>query len=99
MLPIFGLVLYWALQVFVIALWARFIIDLIRVTRQGWRPRGFWLVLFSAIYVFTDPPIKVVRRFVKPVRIGMASIDFAWTIVLIAAIILMSVATALTRVQ
>lgn len=97
MLAIIGLVLYWALQIFVIALWARFIIDLVRLTRPGWRPRGFWLVLFSAIFAFTDPPLKLVHRFIKPVRVGAAAIDFGWTIVLIIAIILMSLAASMAR--
>ena len=95
---IVGLVIYWALQVFVICLWVRFILDIARLARPDWRPRSLFLVLFSAVYVITDPPLKLVRRFVKPVRMGPIALDLAWTIVLIVAIILMSVAAGLARV-
>jgi YggT family protein len=49
-------------------------------------------VLYGAefAYTATDPPINFVRRFVKPVRLGGAYIDFSWTIVLIAVYIAMS---------
>jgi YggT family protein len=95
---IIGLVLYWALQVFVICLWGRFILDIARMARPDWRPRGGLLVLFSFVYGITDPPLKLVRRFVKPVRMGPIALDLAWTIVLIVAIILMSLAAGLARV-
>lgn len=94
---VIGLILYWALQVFVICLWGRFILDIARMARPDWRPRGGFLVLFSTVYAMTDPPLKLVRRFVKPVRMGPIALDLAWTIVLIAAIILMSLATGLAR--
>ena len=96
-MTIVGLILYWALQVFVICLWGRFILDIARMTRPQWRPQGFFLVVFSAVYAVTDPPLKLVRRFVKPVRMGAVALDLAWTIVLIVAIILMSFAAGLTR--
>jgi len=94
---VIGLVLYWALQIFVICLWGRFILDIARMARPDWRPRGFWLVIFSSVYAVTDPPLKLVRRVVKPVRMGPIALDLAWTIVLIAAIILMSAAAGLAR--
>jgi YggT family protein len=39
-------------------------------------------------YSITDPPIKFVRRFVPPLRLGPIALDLAWTIVLLAAVIL-----------
>ncbi|MEN9740570.1 MAG: hypothetical protein RLZ72_836, partial [Actinomycetota bacterium] len=41
------------------------------------------MVLAEITYTLTDPPLKLVRRFVKPVRLGGAAIDFSWTIVLV----------------
>jgi YggT family protein len=46
-------------------------------------------VLFSIVIAITDPPLKFVRRFVRPIRLGEVAIDLAWTIVLLAAVILM----------
>jgi YggT family protein len=89
---ILGFVLYYALLVFVIAMWARLILDFMRSMRPGWRPPSFLLVLSGAVYTITDPPLKAVRRFVKPVSFGAIALDFGWTVVMLAAIILMYVA-------
>jgi YggT family protein len=81
-------VLYVALNIFVVVMWARFVLDLVAMLARQWRPRGFVLVLAELAYTITDPPVKAVRRIVPPLRAGGIVIDFSWSIVLIAAIIL-----------
>ena len=39
----------------------------------------------------TDPPIKALRRFIPPLRIGNFALDLSFIIVLVAAYILLSV--------
>jgi YggT family protein len=73
-------------------MWARLILDFMRAMRPGWRPPSFLLVLSGAVYTITDPPLKAVRRFVKPMSFGAIALDFGWTVVMLAAIILMYVA-------
>jgi YggT family protein len=80
-----------ALWVYTLILWARLIIETLRQFRPDWRPRGLGLVLAEITYTLTDPPLKLVRRFVKPVRLGGAAIDFSWTIVLVAVYILSAI--------
>lgn len=89
---IFGFVLYYALLVFVIAMWARLILDFVRAMRPGWRPPSFLLVISGFVYDVTDPPLKSVRRFIKPVSFGAIALDFGWTVVMLAAIVAMYVA-------
>ena len=72
-------------------MWARFVLDLARAFARNWRPRGLGLVLAEAVFSVTDPPIKLVRRVIPPLRIGGAALDFAWTIVMLATVILISV--------
>ena len=88
---IIAFVVYIALTIFFVLMWARFILDLVRAFARGWRPRGIGLVLAEAVFSITDPPIKAVRRVVPPLRIGGAALDFAWTIVMLATVILISV--------
>ena len=88
-------VLLFVLTVFLIAMWARFILDWVRLLARRWRPRGVALVLAEASYTVTDPPIRLVRRVVPPLRIGGAALDFAWSIVLLACLILMAVVRAI----
>ena len=85
-------ILYFALNIFIVVMWIRLIFDLIASFSRGWRPRGFWLVIAEASYVITDPPVKAVRRVVPPLRIGGIMLDFAWSIVILAAIILSYIA-------
>ena len=88
---IVAIILYVALTLFFIAMWARFILDLARTFAPRWRPQGFVLVLAEAVFTVTDPPLKAIRKVVKPVRIGSASLDFGWSIVMLVCIILISV--------
>jgi len=87
-----GVVLYYALLVFVIAMWARLILDFLRAMRPGWRPPSFLLVISGVVYSLTDPPMKAVRRFVKPMSFGAIALDFGWTVVMLGAIVLMYIA-------
>ena len=84
---IIATVLSIALSVYFVLLFARFVLDLARVFARQWRPRGFGLVLAEFVYVMTDPPIKFVRRFVPPLRVGGIAIDFAFSIVFIACLV------------
>ncbi len=90
-LSIVATILYVALTIFVVLMWVRFILDLVRAFARQWRPRGIGLVLAEAVYSITDPPILLVRRVVPPLRIGGISLDFAWSIVLLVCLILISV--------
>jgi YggT family protein len=85
-----------ALQLFILIMWARVILDLVRSLNREFRPRSVGLVLAEAVYVVTDPPIKFVRRFVPPLRIGNISLDLSWTIVMLAAIVLSYVVASFT---
>lgn len=86
--------IYYVLLVFTFFMWGRLIADFALVLRRDWRPRGFLLVLLNVVFSVTDPPLKFVRRVVKPVRFGGVALDFAWTVVLLAAIVAMYVALA-----
>jgi YggT family protein len=81
-----------ALNLFVVVMWARFILDLVAMLARQWKPRGIVLVLAELVYTITDPPVKAVRRLVPALRAGGVVIDFSWSIVLIAAIILSYIA-------
>ena len=87
-------VVYFLLVLYLISMWVRFGFDLAQAVGRQWRPRGFLLVVAEIVYTITDPPIKLVRRLIPPLRLGGAAIDFAWTIVMLAVIILMTIVSA-----
>jgi YggT family protein len=51
------------------------------------------LVVAHAVYSITDPPLKVLRRLIPPLRLGGISLDLGFLILFIAV----SVAMGITR--
>ena len=88
-------VAYFALLLFFLSMWARFILDLARTFARNWRPTGVILIVAEFVFTITDPPIRAVRRVIPPIRLGGIALDLAWTVVFLAVLILMSVAQAL----
>ena len=86
---------YWALLLFFLLMWARFVLDLAQSFSRGWRPRGPVLVLAEVAYTVTDPPVRAVRKVLPPVRLGSVALDFGWSLVMLAVVVLMSFASAL----
>ncbi|HJA39330.1 MAG TPA: YggT family protein [Candidatus Brevibacterium intestinigallinarum] len=71
------------LNLYVFVLLARVVIDLIQVFARDWRPTGFVLVLCELVFTLTDPPVKLVRRFIPPLRLGGVALDLGFIIVFI----------------
>ena len=86
-----GQVIHGLLWLFILFLWVRFVFDWVQVFARSWSPRGPLLVVLEAVYSVTDPPIKALRRFIPPLRIGSVAIDLSFIIVLVAAYIALSV--------
>jgi YggT family protein len=77
-----------ALIAFFLVMWARLVVDWVRALQPSWRPRGAALVVAEAAYTITDPPIKVARRIIPPIRVGGAHLEFSWSIVMLVCIAL-----------
>jgi YggT family protein len=89
-MPGLGNILYGILWVFSALLWARFILEWIQQIAPQWRPRGLLLIIAEATYTVTDPPLRFLRRYVKPIRIGAVALDLSWTLLLFGTYIAMS---------
>ena len=92
------LILSYIVSLYVYVLIARVIIDLIQVFARDWRPTGFVLVLAEAIYTLTDPPVKFVRRFIPPLRLGGVALDLGFILVFIGVQVLAGVLRYLATV-
>ncbi|WP_413320560.1 YggT family protein [Agrococcus sp. 1P02AA] len=88
--PILAWAVHTALLVSFYVLWARIILDFVRQVRRDWRPKGFWLFVSIWLLRLTDPPLRFVRRFVKPIRIGGAMLDIAMLVLLLGLLLLMT---------
>ena len=64
-----------AVLIYILVLLARLVFEWIPVFDREWRPRGAMLVVAEGVYTATDPPIRFLRRFIPPLRIGSIAID------------------------
>ena len=82
-------IIYWALNLFLITLIGRLILDYVRIFSPNWRPRGIVLALAELIYSITDRPLRFVRQFVPPLRLGAVSLDLSFIVVFFVVQLLM----------
>ncbi len=83
------------LGLFLYLLLARIIIEYIMMFARSWQPRGFVLMLVDLVFQITDPPMRIVRRFVPPLRFGQVSLDLAFLVLFFAVQILIALVSAL----
>ena len=88
-------VLYFLLTIFLWLLLIRLVADWVQVFARSWSPKGPVLVVLEVVYSATDPPIKFVRRFVPPLKIGSVALDTSFLIVLISVYLLQMVVVRL----
>jgi len=85
-------VLTYLLSIYLVILIGRMIIGWIQVFARSWRPSGVVLVLAEGIFTATDPPLKFLRRFIPPLRIGTVAMDLSYMVLFIVVLILLQVA-------
>lgn len=86
-----GLIINGLLWIFLMILFARMILSWIPVLVREWEPRGPMLVVAEIIYSITDPPLRVLRKVLPPVRVGNMMLDLAFIGLAILVSILMRV--------
>lgn len=88
---IIGQVINWVLWVFLLVLFARMILSWVPVLVRDWQPRGAVLIVAEAIYTVTDPPLRMLRKVLPPVRIGNMMLDLAFIGLAILVTVLMKI--------
>lgn len=61
----------------------RVVVELTRGFARSWRPAGVTAVGLELVYSATDPPVRLLRRIIPPLRIGQVSLDLSVFILLI----------------
>ena len=85
-------VLTYVLYLYLVLLIGRMIFSWVQVFARDWRPTGLVLVLAEFIFTATDPPLKFLRRFIPPLRLGMVALDLSFMVLFIVVLILLNVA-------
>ena len=94
-MSIVGRVLSILLWAYLLVMIARLIFDYIRIFARSWQPKGVVLLLAELVYTLTDPPLRFLRRFIPPLRLGGVSLDLSFLVLIIVLQILLSFARRL----
>jgi len=76
---------------YLLVVFGRLILDWIRVFARDWRPRGIVLVIAEAVYTLTDPPLNALRKVIPPLRLGGASIDLGFLVLVLGLYLLLAI--------
>jgi YggT family protein len=66
---------------YLLVLVARMVIGLVMAFSRTWRPTGAAAAVAEVVYLLTDPPLKLVRKLIKPVRVGQMALDLGFMVV------------------
>jgi YggT family protein len=75
---IVGSIIQWALSLFLLILFARMVLSWVPVLVRDWEPHGPILIIAEIVYSITDPPLRMLRKVLRPVRVGNMMLDLAF---------------------
>jgi YggT family protein len=70
----------------------RVVVEITRSFARTWRPVGATAIGLEIVYTVTDPPVRLLRRVIPPLRIGQVSLDLSVLILLILLSIVRAIA-------
>jgi len=83
-MALFWGVIAYVLYLYILVILARFVFEATRQFARAWRPAGVAAVGVEAVYLATDPPLRVLRRVVPPIQLGKVSLDLSIILLLLA---------------
>lgn len=88
-MALFGMLLHGVLVVLLALLTLRAVLGLVPLFARDWEPKGGLRVLAEFVLTVTDPPVRLVQRFVPPLRLGGVQVDLAFTLVYVGVALLL----------
>ncbi|WP_016906999.1 MULTISPECIES: YggT family protein [Streptomyces] len=80
-----------ALYCFLLVLIFRLVMDYVFQFARSWQPGKAMVVVLEATYTVTDPPLKLLRRFIPPLRFGGVALDLSFFVLMIIVYLLIQV--------
>jgi len=77
------------LLLYLFILIVRMIFSWIQSFSRDWHPTGIILVIAECAFTVTDPPLKFLRRFIPPLRLGMVALDLSFMVLFIVVLIML----------
>lgn len=89
-MEIFKIVLMYVLYLYLLLLIGRLIFSWIQAFSRSWTPTGPVLVLAEGVFTATDPPLRLLRRFIPPLRLGSVALDLSFMVLFFVVIVLLN---------
>jgi YggT family protein len=88
-MEILKIVLTYVLTLYLVVLIGCMIVSWVRAYSRDWHPRGVVLILAEGVLTLTDPPLKLLRRYIPPLRLGRVSLDLSFMVLFFVVLILL----------
>ncbi|KFI69190.1 YggT family protein [Bifidobacterium magnum] len=76
------------IEAYIAVLFVRMILDWVQVLARHWYPHGFVATLIRIVYALTEPPLRWLRRYIKPIPMGRVYFDTSFLVLYFALIVL-----------
>ena len=90
-MAILKIVLDYVLWIYLLILIGRMIFTWVQTFSRSWTPTGFLLVIAETVFTLTDPPLRFLRRYIRPLRIGSVALDLSFMVLFFAVLIMVNV--------
>lgn len=70
-----GLILYALIRLYTWVLIIRIVIEMIQSFSRSFRPPRWFMLVAEPLFVLTDPPVKLLRKLIPPLRMGNVALD------------------------
>ena len=82
-------VLLYALSIYLVILLARLIFSWIQTFSREWTPTGLLLVVAEVVFTATDPPLRLLRRYIPSLRLGTVALDLSFMVLFLVILVLL----------
>jgi YggT family protein len=89
------IVLFYALSIYLVILLGRLIFSWIQTFSRSWSPTGPLLIIAEVVFTATDPPLRLLRRFIPTVRLGTVALDLSFMVLFFVVIFAMQAVSLL----
>jgi YggT family protein len=83
------IVLTYVLWLYLLILIVRLIISWIQAFSRDWSPSGIVLVVAEGVYTATDPPLRLLRRYIPNLRLGNVALDLSFMVLFLVILVLL----------
>lgn len=82
------LVIDWIIDAYITVLFVRMILDWVSVLAPRWYPKGVVASLINVVYQLTEPPLRWLRRYIRPIPMGPIAMDVSFIVLYTALVAL-----------